>query len=97
MLQVIQGDGAAVDIGLQVLEHLGELAGGGRQGTQALLLLLRGPAARCIAPGQRCSVVPHLGHERSGLGQLHVAVGQFTDGHLGGHGPAEQLSAQLSQ
>ena len=96
-VHVLQGGRAGEQIGLES-GHLPR-QGGRRVGqtAQALPLLLGAGAVHRRRTGEGGGVVAGLGQEGGGLLQLDVAIGQLAQGHLGRHGPPEDLGAQGAQ
>ena len=92
--QVLQGSLAVIDLLFQLVQGLGQLAGGFGEGFHRLQLVAGiaplGGSGAC----QRLGVVPHFGDEGRRLGQLHIGVGQLANGLLSGLGLAIDFRPQ---
>ena len=91
---VFQSGPAGEELDLE-LRHLSR-EGGGRLGEplQGSPLLLGAAPRLDDRAGEGGGVVPGPGQEGGGLLQLHIAVGQLAQGHLGGGGLAVDLGAK---
>ena len=91
--QILRLDCAGIKLALQRLQCSVQLSCRCRQSPQRLTFLRSAHLILPGSPGERHGIIPSLGQKCGGLLQLHAAVGQLSNGRLGGQGLSIGLCA----